>query len=120
AHAAYYASHGPAWAATASREAAMRQRLALEMDNLVAAHEFVRSRAHSVAQSTQWLQLLVAMEPVVLARGPLDPYDGWLDDALAASEGAPSALRARALTSRARAERFAGRLDGAVALFEGA
>ena len=119
-HAAHYLARGGAWAEGVDGHGglALRRRLELESDNLLATVRRALSAEPGTLVSVTWaLRGMLALEPVLLMRGPHDVLEELLDRALGPAEavGAPFALRARVLELRARVRRLRGRMHESLA-----
>ncbi len=119
-HATYYMDAGARWggAAQGPDGAAALRRLGTEQENLLAAHQFAVAAAPAQA-----LRIGLALQPLLLARGPLELLRRVLGEALAAARGATDVedpLLSRALCGRAMAARRLGRSDEAMADFDAA
>ncbi len=118
-HGAHYLKVGGGWAAGTDGHGglALRRRLELESENVLASVRRALSTdpqtLHSVSHA---LQGVLALEPVLFHRGPLQVLEELLDRALGPADvpadavGAPHALRAQVLELRARARRLRGRM----------
>lgn len=100
--------HAVHFAGLASRRPTLDQ-LALDHDNLEAALATALERGRPDLAA----QILVALRPLALARGPLGPYLVRLDELLA-SEAIGVAARAELLVSRGLARIFRGQRDDAL------
>ncbi len=112
-HARYFVEAGTAWAEEANRRGgpAMRRRLADETQNLTAAATFwLKQREAGIEARGLALRALLALEPVIALRGPLEPYGQALDDALGALSGSAHPALARAILARTRVDISRGRL----------
>jgi predicted ATPase len=110
-HAAYYASLGdaaPGSGPAGAADVAAARRLVTELDNLVA----VVQRLDDGVEPQHVLQALLALAPIVAARGPLAEHEAALGAALAAAtkKGVPASLLARARAARAVVRRAQGRV----------
>lgn len=93
---------------------AIRHRLALELPNVLAAHEHELDRGALDAA----LELLLSLETVFSTRGPFGRYTSLLDRALERAESVDPAIRARAFASRGLLAILQGRLDAAIRDYE--
>ncbi|HJL18103.1 MAG TPA: tetratricopeptide repeat protein [Sandaracinaceae bacterium LLY-WYZ-13_1] len=93
--------------------AAVRDRMADEWDNALAAADRCLAAGDGPAIAVA-LRVLAALRPLVLVRGPYEPYVERLDAALACSDRGAHGVRIRALLARAQIARGLGR--GAEAL----
>lgn len=96
-HAVYFADAAGAWAERALGPDGkdMLRRLAIERDNLLAAHAHAVTRDPALA-----IRIGLALEPLLLAHGPLDVLWRLVDEALRVAGTADHALRGRALRAR--------------------
>jgi predicted ATPase len=105
-HVVFFREHGERWAAAAhgADGPVNRARLALERDNLIAAHE------HCLQTDLQSaVAFVLVLEPLFSTRGPLDAFLRLIDKALGVAEKADDPLsEARLLRVRAEVERQRG------------
>ena len=97
------------------RELAFTQRVEAESDDLIAAIECALDpRTHDLSLA---LNILSALEPVIVARGPLPAFLDLIDRAVAAADAspdrAPTTAMARLLVLRARLRTTSGRFQEA-------
>ncbi len=117
-HAAFYLQRGTIWAkgAHGPNGSTDRARLALERDNLIAAHmHFLENDLASA------VELLLVLEPVFSTRGPLETFLRLVDNALNLAEKSDDPRsQARLLRVRADIERQRGRAPRALRDLESA
>jgi predicted ATPase/Tfp pilus assembly protein PilF len=95
--------------------------LVREHDNLIAAHEYLTA-PDSYATAEQILGSIIALEPVLLTRGPIEELLDLVDCFMERSDvvSIRSSMRARALHARAGALQLSGTLDAAEAAYDAA
>ncbi len=123
-HAAYYASEASAWAARFDRtsELCAGQHLALELENLIAAHAWSLTRAGEAEHVSHALKLALAADPLLTRDGPFGLRFELVDAGLSAADALPAdggaidpELLVRALESRGEGHRLTGRMDQSIA-----
>jgi predicted ATPase len=117
-HAAYYVRASARWAAEiASRKGAERMHtLAIELENLLAAHEHALAGTNDGARDAA--ELMLAMIPPLTAQGSVDELLRLLDASIDRAAGVSVVPIASLLTARAEARAMAAQLDGARADLE--
>jgi predicted ATPase len=124
-HARYYLEAAGEWASKVDSHGGVeaRARLALELDNLTAVHQWALARAKDPATSWETrtragedaLRAALAMIPILSARGPRGADLAPIDAALTcAPQGIEPGLRWRALLARCDVLRVQGRLPEAL------
>jgi len=106
-HARYYVDRGTAEATQAFRRGGF-----VEIENLLAAHQWAVSRA-SIDGPHDVLRAMLALAPVLSLRGPFERYLALLDSTLALTENHENALVAEVRIARAWARWPYGLVDGA-------
>jgi predicted ATPase/Tfp pilus assembly protein PilF len=93
--------------------------LVQEHDNLIAAHEYLAA-APTSATVEQILTSIIALEPVLLTRGPVEELLDLVERFLARSDSTSirPAMYARALNAHASALQLSGALDAAESAYE--
>ena len=119
-HARHFLERGQAWSAQADREPEALERIATEIENLLAAHDFACSRDGDPDTA---LRLCLLVDPLFEDRGPAERRFDLVERALAAStstkdratRAAVFRLRARCRADRTEPELAAADLDEALA-----
>jgi predicted ATPase len=109
-HSSHYLRAGGAWAENVDSHGGLvlRRRLELESENLLAvARRALLADPQTLVSVTTALRAVLALEPVLLVRGPIEVFLELMDRALEPADavGVPFALRARCHEARARAHR---------------
>lgn len=114
-HAAYYADAAEQWAprALGPDGGDMLRRLGLERDNLLDAHAYALTCNPALA-----IRIGLALEPLLLAHGPIELLRRLIDEALRAAGEVEDPLLGKALRVRALAARRLGDSAGALADFD--
>jgi serine/threonine protein kinase/predicted ATPase len=114
-HGAYYSRHAVELSAPARRDGETLKRIEREADNLLSAVDWALFKPEP--ELRLGLEALLALEPVITARGPLPAYSRLIEAALArastSADLAEQRLCARVRQLRARLAATSGRFDAA-------
>lgn len=117
-HSKWYLRVSNEWAAGVETHGGneRRRRLAMERENLEAVLERAVARPRTPETASMALRAAVAMDPVLVARGPLSAHLANLDAALSAADNlaVPACDLSAALLARGRARRLRGRVPEAL------
>ena len=109
-HAAWFLAHGESAAAEWEGTGALAalDRVGDDLPNLLAVAERALARDGSRAAVEQAVRALLAVDPLLVTRGPFGLHVELLERAIEASEGGDALLVARAVAARGRARHLGG------------